>query len=71
MGILEVVTPGGIERYFEQIAPVLTQRGPDWTKRLYALAKSSGTAAVEALTGWYPSGVETTAVYFGDLDLAR
>jgi quercetin dioxygenase-like cupin family protein len=36
--ILEVVTPGGLERYFEQIAPVLMEHGPDWTQRYNALA---------------------------------
>ena len=40
--ILEVVAPGGIERYFEQIAPVLTQKGPGWTQRYYALAEEYG-----------------------------
>lgn len=37
--ILEVVTPGGIERYFEQLAPVLKERGPEWTQRYYALTE--------------------------------
>ena len=40
--ILEVVTPGGLERYFEQIAPVLLEHGPDWTKRYDALADEFG-----------------------------
>lgn len=47
--ILEVVMPGGIERYFEEIAPVLTQRGPDWTKRYEALAEEYG---LEILDDW-------------------
>jgi quercetin dioxygenase-like cupin family protein len=40
--ILEVVIPGGLERYFEQIAPVLMEHGPDWTKRYDALAEEFG-----------------------------
>jgi quercetin dioxygenase-like cupin family protein len=40
--ILEVVTPGGLERYFEQIAPVLMEHGPDWTRRYDALADEFG-----------------------------
>jgi quercetin dioxygenase-like cupin family protein len=40
--ILEVVMPGGLERYFELIAPVLMERGPDWTKRYYQLAEEYG-----------------------------
>jgi len=40
--VLEVVMPGGLERYFEQIAPVLMEHGPDWTKRYDALAAEYG-----------------------------
>lgn len=47
--ILEVVMPGGIERYFEQIAPILTEQGPDWTTRYYALAEEYG---LEILDDW-------------------
>ncbi len=47
--ILEVVAPGGIERYFEQIAPILTEQGPDWTTRYYALAEEYG---LEILDDW-------------------
>ena len=45
--ILEVVLPGGIERYFEQIAPVLRERGPNWTKRYYALAEEFGLGILD------------------------
>ena len=40
--ILEVVVPGGLERYFEQIAPVLMEHGPEWTRRYRALAEEFG-----------------------------
>ena len=40
--ILEVVAPGGLERYFEQIAPVLMEHGPEWAKRYDALADEFG-----------------------------
>jgi hypothetical protein len=40
--ILEVVNPGGIERYFELIAPVLREQGPERTKRYKALGERSG-----------------------------
>ena len=36
--ILEMVTPAGLERYFEQIAPVLRQSGPEATRRFEELA---------------------------------
>ena len=45
--ILEVVLPGGIERYFEQIAPVLTEHGPDWTERYYALTEEFGLTILD------------------------
>lgn len=45
--ILEVVVPGGIERYFEQIAPILTEQGPDWTERYYALAEKFGLTILD------------------------
>jgi quercetin dioxygenase-like cupin family protein len=45
--ILEVVLPGGIERYFEQIAPVWQEHGPDWTKRYYALAEEFGLTILD------------------------
>jgi quercetin dioxygenase-like cupin family protein len=40
--ILEVVAPGGLELYFEQIAPVLMEHGPEWAKRYDALADEFG-----------------------------
>lgn len=45
--ILEVVLPGGIERYFEQIAPVLTEHGPDWTERYNALTEEFGLTILD------------------------
>jgi len=40
--ILEVVTPAGLEEYFEKIAPVLREHGPEWTERFYELANEYG-----------------------------
>jgi len=48
--ILEVVTPGGIERYFEQIAPILKEHGPDWTNRYNALADEFGLTILDDWT---------------------
>lgn len=45
--ILEVVLPGGIERYFEQIGPILREHGPDWTKRYYAVAQEFGLTILD------------------------
>jgi quercetin dioxygenase-like cupin family protein len=47
--ILEVDLPGGLESYFEAIAPVLKNHGPDWTKQYYALAEAHG---LEILDDW-------------------
>jgi len=45
--ILEVVLPGGIERYFERIAPILTEKGPEWTARYDALAEEFGLTILD------------------------
>ena len=45
--ILEVVMPGGLEHYFEQVAPILREQGPDWTKRYYALADEFGLTILD------------------------
>jgi len=47
--VLEVVMPGGLERYFEEIAPILSEHGPDWTKRYNATAEAYG---LEILDDW-------------------
>jgi quercetin dioxygenase-like cupin family protein len=47
--VLEVVMPGGLERYFEEIAPVLREHGPEWTKRYSAIATAYG---LEILDAW-------------------
>jgi quercetin dioxygenase-like cupin family protein len=48
--ILEVVAPGGLERYFEHIAPVLMEHGPEWTQRYKALAEAFGLAILDDWT---------------------
>jgi quercetin dioxygenase-like cupin family protein len=48
--ILEVVAPGGLEHYFERIAPVLMEHGPDWTKRYNALADEYGLTILDDWT---------------------
>lgn len=48
--ILEVVTPGGIERYFEQVAPILKEHGSDWTERYHALAEEFGLTILDDWT---------------------
>ena len=48
--ILEVVAPGGIEGYFEAIAPVLREHGPDWTRRYQALADEYGLTILDDWT---------------------
>ena len=47
--ILEVVMPGGLEGYFEKIAPILREHGPEWTARYDALAEEYG---LEILNEW-------------------
>ena len=45
--ILEVVTPAGLEEYFEKIAPVLREHGPEWTERFYELATEYGLTVLD------------------------
>jgi quercetin dioxygenase-like cupin family protein len=47
--ILEVVMPGGLEGYFEKIAPILREHGPEWTARYDAAAEEYG---LEILNDW-------------------
>ena len=48
--VLEVVIPGGLERYFEEIAPVLMEHGPEWTKRYNELAEHYGLTILDDWT---------------------
>lgn len=47
--VLEVVMPGGLERYFEEIAPILRERGPEWTQRYSEVGRAYG---LEILDDW-------------------
>lgn len=47
--VLEVVMPGGLERYFEEIEPILREHGPEWTRRYSAAAEAYG---LEILDDW-------------------
>jgi quercetin dioxygenase-like cupin family protein len=45
--ILEVIMPGGLERYFELVAPILMNHGPNWTQQYYALADEYGLTILD------------------------
>ncbi|MDP9243803.1 MAG: cupin domain-containing protein [Chloroflexota bacterium] len=45
--VLEVVMPAGLERYFEQIAPILHEHGPEWTQRYTELAEQFGLTILD------------------------
>ena len=45
--VLEVVSPAGLESYFEKIAPVLQEHGPEWTERFYELANEYGLSVLD------------------------
>ena len=47
--LAEIIVPGGFERYFEELAPVLQNQGPEWTERFRDLARQYG---VEVLDDW-------------------
>lgn len=45
--IVEIMMPGGLERYFEELAPILREKGPEWTERYYALAERYGLTILD------------------------
>ena len=45
--ILEIVMPAGLERYFEALAPILSEHGPEWTERFYQLATQYGLTILD------------------------
>jgi quercetin dioxygenase-like cupin family protein len=45
--ILEIVTPAGLEQYFVELAPILRERGPEWTEQYYALAERYGLTILD------------------------
>jgi quercetin dioxygenase-like cupin family protein len=48
--VLEVVLPAGIEEYFERVAPILKEHGPDWTRRYNELADAYGLTILDDWT---------------------
>jgi quercetin dioxygenase-like cupin family protein len=48
--LLEIVTPAGLERYFEELAPVLRHHGPEWTERFNQLAQQYGLTILDDWT---------------------
>lgn len=48
--VLEVVLPAGLERYFEEVAPILQEHGPDWTRRYNELADAFGLTILDDWT---------------------
>ncbi len=47
--VLEVITPGGLEEYFVEIAPILQEHGPEWTQRYNTAAEAYG---LDILNDW-------------------
>jgi quercetin dioxygenase-like cupin family protein len=45
--ILEIVMPAGLEQYFDELAPILSEHGPEWTKRYYELATRHGLTILD------------------------
>jgi quercetin dioxygenase-like cupin family protein len=45
--ILEIVMPAGLERYFEKLAPIMSEHGPQWTERFYQLATTYGLTILD------------------------
>ena len=45
--LVEVVTPAGIEPYFREMAPILREKGPEWTARYRELAVAYGLTILD------------------------
>jgi quercetin dioxygenase-like cupin family protein len=45
--MLEIIVPGGFERYFSEVEPILQQHGPEITKRFYELAEQYGVTVLD------------------------
>ena len=45
--ILEIVMPAGLEDYFEELAPILREHGPEWTARYDELAARYGLTILD------------------------
>ncbi len=45
--MLEVITPGGLEQYFAEIAPILREHGPEWTRRYRDAADAYGLTILD------------------------
>ena len=48
--ILEIVIPAGLENYFEELAPVLREHGPEWTARYAELTERYGLTIIDDWT---------------------
>ncbi len=48
--VLEVITPGGLEQYFTDIAPILREHGPEWTQRYREAADAYGLTILDDWT---------------------
>ena len=45
--LVEVLTPAGLEPYFRELAPILNERGPEWTQRYRQLAEDYGLTILD------------------------
>ena len=46
--VAEIVSPAGFENYFDEIAPVLLGRGPEFNEQFYAIAERYGIVPEDA-----------------------
>jgi len=45
--LVEIISPAGFEQYFEEIAPVLNEHGPEWTQRYRDIAERYGITVLD------------------------
>ncbi len=45
--VLEIISPAGFETYFDEVAPILREHGPEWTERFYEVAARYGIVVLD------------------------
>lgn len=48
--VVEILSPAGFERYFQELAPILQHSGPEWTERYRALGEAYGITVLDDWT---------------------
>ena len=48
--VVEILSPAGFERYFQELAPILDHSGPEWSERYRELGVRYGITVLDDWT---------------------